>query len=126
MAPVRPYTPADYPLISSWWNARSFPPIPPQFLPPTGFIVGDHAAGFLYSTDSGIAWMEWITTNPQSVKIDRDNALNSLIDALTVEAKRLGFSAVFTSVADSGLISRYARHGFGVTDTTMTNMVRVV
>ncbi len=86
----------------------------------------NHAVGFLYRTDSGLAWMEWITTNPASDKMDRDKALNLLIETLINEAKSQGVAAVFTSVEDTGLIDRYGQHGFQVTDKNMTNMVRVL
>jgi hypothetical protein len=123
---VRQYAPQDYGLIKSWWEARSFPAIAPTFLPKTGFIVENHAVGFLYRTDSALAWMEWITTNPESDKIERDKALNLLIETLFTEAKRLGHSVLFTSVQDAGLIERYQRHGFALSEGGMSNMVKVV
>jgi hypothetical protein len=114
----------DYEMILSWWKGHNFAELPAQMLPRTGFIADNAACGFLYSTDSGIAWMEWITTNPEASKSRKKEALGAVVNALVNEAGRLGFKVIFTSVENEKLISGYKKHGFIETDKHMTNMIR--
>lgn len=121
---TRPYVSSDYPVLSSWWEAHKWPAVPERCLPKTGLVVDGLAAGFLYHTDSSIFWLEWLISNPASDKIERNQALTLLIENLLKAAREAGASFVFTSVQHAGLIERYKQHGFAVTETGMTNMVR--
>jgi hypothetical protein len=121
---ARRYTEADHATLAQWWAAQSWPTIPETMLPKTGFIVDGICAGFLYRTDSSMTILEWIVANPNSDKIQRRQALDLVIAALLDEAKRGGSSAVFTSCNHKGLLARYEAHGFQVTDTGMTNLIR--
>jgi hypothetical protein len=93
-------------------------------LPAVGFIVPDTAAGFLYRTDSAIAWIEWIVANPAAPKLQRSEALNLIISSLTEAARTMGFKAIFTSAHHPGLIGRFKEHGFTETDSAVTHLIR--
>jgi hypothetical protein len=123
---VRQYKPSDYISVASWWVMHDWPVIDADHLPKHGFIVDDKAVGFLYMTDSKIAWLEFIVANPNVSKEDRSEALDLVINKLIDLAKELEFKTVFSSVTHPRLIERYKRHGFVVTDTGMTNMIRRV
>jgi hypothetical protein len=127
---IRPYTPADYPQIRAIWAARGFQELPPAALPLRGRIacIGDRliAFGFLYTSDSAISWLEWITTNPAHTPDARNNALDLIINSLLDAARQAGAALVFTSLADRGLMRRYQAHGFQQTDTEMTNFIKVL
>lgn len=123
MAP-RSFTSADYPVVCQWWTARQWPQIPLMMLPRRGFIVDGYCAGFLYLTDSPIAWLEWVVSNPDSDKIERQKALDNLISSLLNAAKEAGCKAVFSAANHPGLIERYKSHGFQVSDTGMTHVLR--
>ena len=121
---LRPYTVNDYSLMKSWAEGRKWPVIPAEFLPTTGIIDPEHCVGFLYKTDSKICWLEWVLGNPNSDKEERSKALDNLILALLCEAKSCGYKVVFTSVEHTGLIDRYKKNGFVVSENSMTNMIR--
>jgi hypothetical protein len=129
MLEVRSYNPTDYNMLSVWWNAHKWPPMPEQFLPPTGRVVEINGkpvcAGFLYKTDSAFAWLEWLVSDPSSGKMERSQALDSLIAALISDAQALGFQAIHTSARHPGLIDRYQAHGFVLADSQMTNLTWV-
>jgi hypothetical protein len=127
---IKPLGPFDYAHVSAWWQAQNWPVIPQEMLPSTGLIVESEgeklAAGFLYKTDSKIAWLEFLVGNPESDKMKRRQALDALIQGLCDEARESGFTRIFTSAQHPGLIERYKGHGFMETDKNMTNLVRVV
>lgn len=115
----------DLPEISVWWVEQNWTPIPKSLLPKTGFIIDNYAAGFLYTTDSDFGVMEWIIANPNTKKEIRREALDLLIKALLEEADNKNIKAIFTSAEHKGLIERYKKHGFKITDRNMTNLVRL-
>jgi hypothetical protein len=123
---LRRYTQFDYATISEWGRKRQFPVLPPEFLPRTGLIHENYCVGFLYGTDSKICLMEWVISNPDSDKEERNIAMNELICALLEEAKRQGFKIVFSSVeaANEKLVKRYESNRFVVTDRGMSNMIK--
>lgn len=120
------FEPTDYEMIASWWKAHEWQPIPLNFLPKIGIIVNEQAAGFIYSTDSKICLLEWIVVDPCAEKLARREALDFLFFQSEVIAKELGFQAIFSSVSHQGLLDRYKKHNFKVTDKEMTNVLKVI
>lgn len=125
---IRPYREADHTDLCAWWTAHKWAPLPPELLPPTGFLVETDqmklAAGFLYKTDGGWALLEFIVSNPLSDKMERSEALDVLIPALIFEAQKAGMKALFTTSDHPSLIERYKKHGLSVSDTGVTHLVR--
>lgn len=116
----RQYTEDDYALICSWWTKRGFPCIAAALLPQNGVIVDEKAAGFLYSTDSGVAWLEWVVSDPDSAPTGE--AVQQVVYELVEAAKQLGFSVILTTTNHAGLIAKYTKAGFTVGDVEMTNL----
>lgn len=114
----------DYDVISSWWKSYKFPVIPREALPKNGFIIDETCAGFIYSTDSSISWLEFVVANPSLSKEERKQGLQKLLLGLTGLAKELGYSIIFSSVNHSSLMERYKEVGFEQSDTNMTNFIR--
>jgi hypothetical protein len=112
----------DYKTLCEWWSGHEgWPAIPEVFLPKVGLIVDGLCAGFLYQTDSGFAWLEWVVGNPQADKEARSEALDLLVKELLRVAKELGFQAVFSAIKHPGLLERYEKFGFNVTDRGMNH-----
>lgn len=121
---VRLFTEKDYPIVCSWWKDHQWPSIPLSFLPKTGIIVDDCAAGFLYCTDSKLCWLEFVVVDKSADKQRRRDALDLLISESIEIAKESGYMVMFSSVSHAGLIQRYKNHGFDVTDQNMTNLIK--
>ena len=114
---------ADYETLCMWWKQHEWLPVPVQCLPMTGFIVDGLAAGFLYKTDSNIAWLEWVVANKESDKEERSKAIDLVVDELILRAKELGYTRIFTSTNNPKLEARYHKHGFGSFDKNVTQMI---
>lgn len=119
-------TTQDYPLISSWWKARNWPAVPQEVLSTMGLIIEPYCFGFIYSSDSKIAWLEFLCSNPATDSKERNEAMDILIEALVDLAKQQGFKFVFTSSVDTKLIDRLTKRGFGVTDKNVTHLLRSI
>jgi len=118
----------DYATIANWWNGHNWPIVAPDFLPKLGLIIEDeehkYCCGWLYRTDSLIAWVEFIVSNPKAPMKKRSEAINLLIEELLQKARQMGYGCVFTSVSQKGLMRRFAKQGFVVGDTNITQMTR--
>ena len=113
MIHIHSYKPdRDYETIALWWQAHGLDPIPLEFLPAVGFVVSQVCAGFLYQTDTDLALIEGLVSNPETPAQLRDEALDAVVEALCSEAKKLGYLAIsgFTQVPK--VVSRAKRHGF--------------
>ena len=121
---MRLFTYKDYKTLHEWWKAYDWQSVPYNCLPKTGYIIDGYCAGFLYKTDSNIAWLEWIISNKNANKEEKAKALDSLISKLIDDAKKEGFKLIFTSVSNKSLVDRYKQHGFNVTDENMVNLIK--
>lgn len=125
-----PFEDSHYPMLCEWWESHKWPVMPRQFLPQTGIISKKDdvylCAGFLYKTDSDLCWLEYLISNRQGLREYHSEGVDKCIEALLNEAKRSQFKAVFTSCRNKPLISRYEKHGFGISDSEMTNLIRVL
>lgn len=126
---VIPFNEKDhYETLVTWWDSHKFSAPPVHALPRTGVVVVSNetpvAAGFLYKTDSCIAWMEFIISNPKSDRMLRSEALDILMDCLCNLAKTMGFKTVFTSSNLPKFIERNEKHNFVAYDKGVTHLLR--
>lgn len=112
--------------IKPWWDAHGWGDMQKALLSPLGFYVPKYAAIFLYTTNSPMAWLEFAVTNPAADFSERSKALDLCMDRAALKAKNLGFTVLMASLNHEGLIKRYQRHAFVVTEEKMTNLVRIL
>jgi hypothetical protein len=126
MFSIRLLTEEDYPLIFKWWSENRFPAIPQDCLPGNGtggIMVGKEGknicAGFVYFTNSKIAWIEFLVADFHYREDDRAEAIQFLLDGLCGIAERQGFKVVFSSVKHKNLIQKYEACGFAKNEGTV-------
>ncbi len=104
------------PLVSGWIRARGLGEDAGDLslLPTSGFVIGGIAVGFIYLTNSSLAFMDGFMTDPASDPKERSLALDLLIVALFDEARSLGYKAVAGTTSAQPLADRLAQHGFNV------------
>jgi hypothetical protein len=123
---IRQYTEKDYDLLKSWWNAHNWKEVPSSSLPACGYIVNNVCAGFLYLTNSDMALLEWVVSDPNSKADLRDQSLDLLLAVLTEEAKLNGVKFIFTATRHPKLQERYKNHKFLEADREMVHFIRKV
>lgn len=118
----------DYELLCSWWNSWRFPCPPRECLPKNGLIVCDDEgplyAGFLFFTDSNIAWMEWIVSNKEASPKRKRGALDFLVSLFSEMAKGANVKHVFTSTVRPEFVNSLCRCGFEVGDKGVFQLIK--
>lgn len=83
---ARLFNPENYPIVEGWWKAHGVPAVGASALPPLGVIVEDEsgplAVCWLYlALGVGVAWLAWLTTNPEQSPLKAAKAVKYLIQA---------------------------------------------
>lgn len=112
--------------VSRWGSQHSFPLPPKEMLPNTGFMVNETACGFLYSTNSSLAWLEWVFSNPEKSEHERQESLDILFQMIEATAKELDIKAVFSASAIPAYSKILLRNGFNETDKNVTHYIKMM
>ena len=107
-------------ILVGWWKDWGFTPPSKDFLPDNGvggcmIIDGEEpvCAGFLYSTNSKIAWVDWIISNKSyRKKPERKQAIVLLILTLTNIARNLGNKYAYSLMDNKSLVELYMKLGY--------------
>tara|TARA_R100000734_G_scaffold19150_1_gene18640 strand:- start:3129 stop:3539 length:411 start_codon:yes stop_codon:yes gene_type:complete len=121
-------------ILVGWWKDWGWEAPMREFLPQDGeggIIVYDGdtpvCAGFLYNTNSKVAWVDWIISNKQyRVKPNRKEAIELLIDSLTNMAKGMGKGFTYALIKHDGLIKTYESLGYTQGDSYNKEMIKVL
>ncbi len=112
-----------YEMVAHWWVGHKWPVLPLAALPASGFVVPGVCAGFLYFTDSEIAILEWVVSNPKASTMEVGRGIKAIVEAAISTALNEGYSMIFSYVKSKGLQKLYERQGFKVTDDNMTHVL---
>ncbi len=119
----------DYLMVSEWWNAHGFPPVPQAILPRLGVVAeldgSPIAAAWLYMDNSGgVSMMEWLVTNPGNRPKDSFRAISTIVNFLGEEAVANGYGVMLTTCKQPSLAKVFERTGFQKTDEGMIHLIR--
>ena len=130
---VRYLIESDYDMLCRWWKNWRWTSPPRDFLPENGcggLLVEKNGipivAGFVYFTNSAVAWNEFIVSNFDYKDKDRKEAIKILIFELTELAKRNGSKYVYTVVKNQNLKKAYQEVGFSNGSVKVDEMVMVL
>ncbi len=113
-SPIRtvPYEPElHFEQVLQWLRMRG-ESASPEALPKTGYIVPGVAAGFLYRTDSSIAWIDSLVASKERTREERSQALDAIVEALRQEARRAGFKSILGYTLQPVVVDRALRLGW--------------
>ena len=116
-------------ILVGWWKDWNWTPPRRDFLPHNGeggLMVWDGdipvCAGFIYSTNSKVAWIDWIISNKEYK--DRKEALNLLINQLTDVAKATDNKYGYALIKHPSLIKVYEGVGYVQGDSYTSEMIK--
>lgn len=91
---IKRYKPTDYAGIVSWYKARGLSAPPKDSLSTMGFVADNRVAGWLYLTNSNVALIEGVISNPYTVPSLRRASLQKLAGVMVDSALSLGYTTI--------------------------------
>lgn len=131
---IRPLNENDYDtLLTGWWKEWGWQSPEKDFLPDEGkggIIVLDEeepiCAGFVYTTNSKVAWVDWIISSPTYRKEGRKEAIKLLVNTLTNICKNTGHKYCYALIKHPSLIDAYVDLGYVKGDGYTSEMIKVL
>ena len=132
---IRELNETDYDdILVGWWNQWGWKPPKSDFLPNNGkggVIVFDGdipvCAGFMYLTNSKVAWVDWIISNKEYThKPQRKDAIQLLVSSLTDICKKAGSKYCYALIKNQSLIGVYEKLGYTKGDSYTSEMIKVL
>lgn len=120
--------------LVKWWNDWGWTPPEKDFLPDNGmggYIIYDEetpiCAGFIYITNSRVAWVDWIVSNKEYREKDkRREAIKMLIDSLTNISRMSGSKYAYALIKNNSLIKTYEDLGYVKGDSYTSEMIKLL
>ena len=117
--------------LVGWWNDWGGQAPSKEFLTEdglSGLMIWDEdtpiCAGFLYDTNSKIAWIDWIISNKNyRKKPHRNNAINYLLDSLIGVAQSMDKKYIFANNNNPLLVNHFVGKGFSVGAKNQTELL---
>ena len=131
---VRRLEESDYETLVKWWEAWGWQPISKDFLPgqgTDGIIIFDKkipiCAGFLYTTNSKIGWINFIVSNKEyRKKPQRKKAIILLLKSLIALCKDANIKYIYSNNNNNHLINHFESLGFNKTTDKMTELIKII
>mgnify|MGYP003642336007 CR=1 FL=1 len=131
---IRMLKDSDWNTLVEWWDAWPNWVNPPRsFLPDNGkggFMVEKESqpivAGFLYTTNSKAALLEWIVSNPKYKEDDREKAIELLIEGAENVCKEQGIKHIFSIGRNKSLINTHKKLGYQVDDKPSYEITKII
>lgn len=132
---LRPLTANDYDdILLGWWKEWGWEAPSREFLPSDGtggimVLDGDTpiCAGFLYTTNSKVAWVDWIVSSKEyRKKPQRSQAIKLLVDTLTNVAKNTGHRYSYALIKSPNLVKTYEDLGYTKGDSYIGEMIKAL
>jgi len=120
---VRELRESDWETLVSWWSSwEEWKTHPPKEILPLngmgGLIIESDGqpiiAGFLYLTNSSIAWLEWIISDKNYRNKNKKEALELLINSLESIAKSTGAEMIFSVGKNKSVLNAHKRLGYTI------------
>lgn len=118
--------------LVKWWEDNNFTAPPKGNLPDNGrggFMVHkgevDICAGFLYQTNSKTAWIEFIVADSHYRESDRGEAIELLVNVISIKAREAGYTNIYTTLTHVGLMARYKKCGY-IKGEKCTAMIKIL
>ena len=121
-------------ILLGWWKDWGWEAPTKDFLPDNGeggVIIFDGevpiCAGFIYTTNSKVAWVDWIiSSTTYNEKPTRKEAIRLLISSLTNVCKEAGFKYCYALINNQPLIKVYEELGYVKGDNYTLEMIKIL
>ncbi len=130
----RPLLPSDYDeILVKWWENWKWEAPVRDFLPENGtgglmIMDGEEpvCAGFIYITNSKVAWCDWIISSDTYRKESRKKAIEMLVEELADICRNTGYRYSYALIRSEPLIETYKNLDYTQAETYTTEMIKVL
>jgi len=131
---IRRLQESDWETLVEWWDKWEDWVAPARdFLPDNGkggFMVEKDSkpviAGFVYTTNSKAALLEWIISDPDYRDNDREQALELLINGSENVCKSMGYNYMFSIGRNKSLIDTHKKLGWNIDEKPSYEIVKII
>lgn len=125
----------DFETLCEWWDDWGLFKHHPDALSENGIIISkdgvDICSGFIYSTDSHIAWFEFITMNKKASKKQREGVLQKLMNIMVEKAKSMGFKIIMGLGTDeqnkkAPLLAKWRKENSDIVINNMSQYYKII
>lgn len=120
----------DFTEFKKWWEFwRWKDRVNPDILSDIGYVVEKDGlaicAGWLYTTNSLVASIEWVVVNPYAQKEDMTEGLDFLLECLSQRALKEEKRLIMTTINSPTLAKRLEKLGFIMTGENLKQFIRL-
>ena len=123
----------DYSMLEKWWAAWGWPAVSKDILPDngTGGVMVEHdgkpiVAGFIYWSNSGLCWLDWIVSDPNGSKRTRPLAVKLLIETVEIMVKDAGKKCIMSISRSNSLLKIHKKLGWNVDENPSHEMIKII
>jgi hypothetical protein len=109
---LKKFRPENLEEVNVWHSLRKMGALRKDMVPNIGYYVPGIAAGFIYRTDSCMAFLDGFISNPLTDKAEREIALDKITEALLDSADRLGYHIVLAMTQNDKIRERCKKYKF--------------
>lgn len=130
---IRDLQEKDWDILEEWWS-HHFGKMPEKDSFPdngaSGIIAESKGvpvcACFIYTTNSSIAFLEWIISNPNYNNKDRSIVIDNMLIAAENIIRSKGFKYIFGFTTKEKLAKRLERLGHTITNTSSFELIKTL
>ena len=121
----------DYSMLEEWWKAWGWPPVSKDVLPDngTGGVMIEYkdkpiVAGFIYWSNSGMCWFDWVISDPDCNKRARPLAVKFLIQTVEQMVKDAGKKCIMSISRSNSLLKIHKKLNWVVDEKPSYEMIK--
>ncbi len=121
----------DYSMLENWWKAWGWPAVSKDILPDdgTGGVMVEYknkpiVAGFIYWSNSGLCWFDWVVSDPEGSKRARPLAVKLLIETVEQMVKDAGKKCIMSISRSNSLLKIHKKLDWVVDKTPSHEMIK--
>ena len=121
----------DYSMLENWWKAWGWPAVSKDILPDngTGGVMVEYkdkpiVAGFIYWSNSGLCWFDWVVSDPEGNKRARPFAVKFLIQTVEQMVKDAGKKCIMSISRSNSLLKIHKKLDWVVDEKPSYEMIK--
>ena len=121
----------DYSMLEKWWSAWGWPAVSKDILPDngTGGVMVEYkgkpiVAGFIYWSNSGLCWFDWVVSDPEGNKRARPFAVKFLIQTIEQMVKDAGKKCIMSISRSNSLLKIHKKLDWVVDEKPSYEMIK--